>query len=170
MGPREDADGRRAGQHEPGSAVNPGRRDGRAARTADLSLRPNDVPLQLRHRRQLLPDSVGAALQFLVFFMLVRPAHRPLVVAAFILLGLCKVVSRATAQSSGRPMRVLVLFQQQAESQPMVEFTDRLRATVRDEVATPIEFYQEALDLDRFHGRENSPALVQYFADKYRRV
>jgi signal transduction histidine kinase len=62
---------------------------------------------------------------------------------------------------------VLVLFQQQAETQPMVEFTQRLRLTIRDELASPVEFYQEALDLDRFSDREHSPRLTDYFRDKY---
>jgi signal transduction histidine kinase len=63
---------------------------------------------------------------------------------------------------------VLLLFQQQAETQPMVEFTQRLRATVQRELASPLEFYQEALDLDRFSSRERAKPLERYFADKYR--
>ena len=71
------------------------------------------------------------------------------------------------AQSARRPVRVLLLYQQQAEAQPMREFTQQLRATLQG-LDSPVEFYQESLDLERFEGRELSPSLVQYFAGKYR--
>jgi signal transduction histidine kinase len=63
---------------------------------------------------------------------------------------------------------VLVLYQQLAETQPMREFTQRLRLTIQRELGAPVEFYQEALDFDRFSGREHSSPLAAYFADKYR--
>lgn len=50
----------------------------------------------------------------------------------------------------------------------MLEFTQRLRSTILQDLGPPVEFYQESLDLDRFSGRENSPALTRYFEDKYR--
>jgi len=62
----------------------------------------------------------------------------------------------------------LLLFQQQAETQPMVEFAQRLRVTIRDELASPAEFYQESLDLDRFRGSDRASPLAGYFASKYR--
>ena len=74
----------------------------------------------------------------------------------------------AAAQGGREPTRVLVLFQQQAETQPMVEFTDWLRRTIRDELGSPVEFYQEALDLDRFRGAGRVSPLAGYFEDKYR--
>ena len=76
--------------------------------------------------------------------------------------------ARAKAQRARGPMRVLVVFQQQAESRPMVEFTERMKQTVRDELGAPVEFYQEALDLDRFRGEERISPLTEYFEDKYR--
>ena len=50
----------------------------------------------------------------------------------------------------------------------MIEFTSRLRATVSSGLGSPVEFYQEALDLDRFNGREHSPPLRDYLQEKYR--
>jgi len=50
----------------------------------------------------------------------------------------------------------------------MLDFTERLRAAVREGLASPVEFYQESLDLDRFTGREQSSPLSRYFDDKYR--
>jgi C4-dicarboxylate-specific signal transduction histidine kinase/ABC-type uncharacterized transport system substrate-binding protein len=76
--------------------------------------------------------------------------------------------TRASAQRTHGPIRVLVVFQQQAETRPMVEFTDRLRQTVPEELRSPVEFYQEALDLDRFKGASRVSPLVGYFANKYR--
>ena len=49
----------------------------------------------------------------------------------------------------------------------MQEFTQALRKTVQ-QAASPVEFYQEALDIERFAGRERSSALTEYFEDKYR--
>jgi signal transduction histidine kinase len=73
----------------------------------------------------------------------------------------------ATAGAQARPTRVLVLYQQQAETQPMLEFSKALQSSLRKELASPVEFYQEALDLDRFIGREHSSPLAHYLDDKY---
>jgi signal transduction histidine kinase len=62
-----------------------------------------------------------------------------------------------------------VVYQQQAETQPMLEFAQRLRITISKELGSPVEFYQEALDFDRFTGLEQSSPLTNYLADKYRR-
>ena len=83
-------------------------------------------------------------------------------------LGLSISASSGRAQRTTLPVRVLLLFQQQGESQPMRELTQRLEQTLRDDLATPVEFYEEALDLDRFSERGRSSSLVHYFADKYR--
>jgi hypothetical protein len=96
------------------------------------------------------------------------PAKRIRLVTAFVLF-LCVLPSNATAQRAGHPTRVLVLYQQQAETQPMLEFGQRLRLTISKELGSPVEFYQEALDFDRFTGREQSSPLVDYLSDKYRR-
>ncbi|MGH7679987.1 MAG: sensor histidine kinase [Gemmatimonadaceae bacterium] len=66
------------------------------------------------------------------------------------------------------PTRVLVLYQQRAETRAMEELARSLRATLAEEMGGRVEFYQEALDLDRFAGRERSSPLVNYFVDKYR--
>ena len=82
----------------------------------------------------------------------------------------CCCLGRATEaqRAEGRPTRVLILFQQQAETRPMLEFTERLRSALQHEMRLRIEFYQEALDFDRFAERERSSPLVGYFQDKYR--
>ena len=51
----------------------------------------------------------------------------------------------------------------------MLEFAQRLRITISKELGSPVEFYQEALDFDRFTGLEQSSPLANYLADKYRR-
>jgi len=74
----------------------------------------------------------------------------------------------ALVRGGQRPTRVVVLYQQQAETAPMMEFTQRLRFALRDKLGGQVEFYQEALDLDRFTGFQQSSALAKYFDDKYR--
>jgi signal transduction histidine kinase len=74
------------------------------------------------------------------------------------------------AQQSVRRTRVLVLYQQQAETQPMREFTKALRLAISSKSSTQVDYYEEALDFDRVAGREHSPALTSYFDDKYRRL
>jgi signal transduction histidine kinase len=87
---------------------------------------------------------------------------------AAVILALGAYAHHADAQRrGGRAARVLLLYQQQAETRPMMEFTEPLRATLQAEMRSPVEFYQEALDLDRFADREHSLRLVQYFEDKY---
>lgn len=97
-----------------------------------------------------------------------RQSLRPLRLAA-VVLALCGIAGEGQAQrGQERPTRVLVLYQQQAESGPMLEFGEHLRRTLEKEMRTPVEFYQEALDFDRFTQREHSRQLVGYFQDKYR--
>jgi signal transduction histidine kinase len=74
------------------------------------------------------------------------------------------------AQGSRRPTRILLLYQQQAEAPTMVEFTRRLRLTVSGALRTPVEFYQESLDFDRFDETERYSPLTSYLGDKYRGV
>ena len=98
-------------------------------------------------------------------------SHR-LAAGAFVLttflLAPCAWAPSVAAQRAVRPTRVLVVYQQQAETQPMLEFAQRLRVTIGKELGSPVEFYQEALDFDRFTGLEQSSPLANYLADKYR--
>src|SRR4051812_32007829 len=98
--------------------------------------------------------------------MLVRLVERTSVLAAIALFSGATAPSAAAQRARG-PTRVLLLFQQQAESQPMVEFSEQLRLTIRNELSSPVEFYQESLDLDRFSGPRTLP-LPAYFEQKYR--
>jgi signal transduction histidine kinase len=83
---------------------------------------------------------------------------------------LCGATPRADAQRTGLPTHVLLVYQQQAEAPSMLLFAERLRRAVVDQIPTPVEFYQEALDLDRFPGAQHEQTLDKYFADKYREV
>jgi len=78
--------------------------------------------------------------------------------------------SSAPAQDARRPTRILLLFQQQAETSPMVEFTQPLRREVLRGQKGPVEFYQESLDLDRFADRQAPPRLKTYLENKYRDI
>ena len=74
----------------------------------------------------------------------------------------------AVAQNARRPARVLLLYQQLAETPQMVEFTLRLRSALSRALRSPVEFYQESLDLDRFAGQERWTLLESYLDNKYR--
>jgi signal transduction histidine kinase len=92
---------------------------------------------------------------------------RAFIVTTFVL-SLGAPAPSAAAQRAARPTRVLVLYQQLAETQPMLEFAQGLRTTITKELGSPVEFYQEALDFDRFTGLEQSSPLADYLNDKYR--
>ena len=100
--------------------------------------------------------------------MTVRSSHRHLVFAALALLVQGTAPSLGAQRQPARPTRILVLYQQQAETRPMLEFTQTLRATITREQRGPVDFYLEALDLDRVAGREDSAPLAEYYEDKYR--
>jgi signal transduction histidine kinase len=101
-------------------------------------------------------------------------------VVAAVTVSLCVVAPATTTQDSAphtaagttsrtaqRPVHVLVLYQQQLETRPMLEFGEALRAALRTQMASPVEFYQESLDSDRFAEREGPSSLTSYFGDKY---
>jgi C4-dicarboxylate-specific signal transduction histidine kinase len=92
-----------------------------------------------------------------------RPNSILALAAALALLGSAGAIAQPP-----RPTRILLLYQQQAEAPQMVEFTRRLRATIQNELSSPVEFYQESLDLDRFSTVESVSRLSRYFEDKYR--
>jgi signal transduction histidine kinase len=96
-----------------------------------------------------------------------RPAGRAFLRTTFVL-ALGASAPRAAAQHATQPTRVLVLYQQQAETQPMIDFAQQLRLTISTGLGSPVEFYQETLDFDRFTGLEESPPLADYLTDKYR--
>ena len=92
-----------------------------------------------------------------------RPNSILALAAALALLGSAGAIAQPP-----RPTRILLLYQQQAEAPQMVEFTRRLRATIQNGLSSPVEFYQESLDLDRFSTVESVSRLSRYFEDKYR--
>jgi len=96
-----------------------------------------------------------------------RLAARAFIASTFVL-ALYAPAPRVAAQQGARPKRVLVVYQQQAETQPMLGFAQQLRVTISKELGSPVEFYQEALDFDRFTGLEQSSPLENYLSDKYR--
>jgi len=91
---------------------------------------------------------------------------RRFLIAATLLAG--DGLTSVTAQNARRPTRILLLFQQVAETSPMVEFTQALRLEVVQRYRGSVEFYQESLDLDRFSDTEASPRLESYLENKYR--
>jgi signal transduction histidine kinase len=72
----------------------------------------------------------------------------------------------APARASVEAMHVLLIYSVSPELPEVASFTKQLRSSMRIDVARPIEFYQEFLDLERFPGF--APQLVEYFENKYR--
>ena len=95
--------------------------------------------------------------------LLVRHA-RTVIAGAALSCGIASAPARA--QTARLPVRMLMLYGLAPDAPAVSVFTQRLRETVRDETTSPLEFYEEYLDLDRFPGR--TPQLARYFAEKYR--
>jgi len=92
----------------------------------------------------------------------------PAFIVTIFALALGALAPSVAAQRATRPTRVLVVYQQQAETRPMLDFAEQLRTTISKDLGSSVEFYQEALDFDRFTGLEQSSPLTNYLADKYR--
>ena len=63
--------------------------------------------------------------------------------------------------------RVLVVFASPPEYPAMRAFGDALRLTIRNELARPVEFFEEFLDFNRFGGEPHKRQLARYLATKY---
>jgi hypothetical protein len=63
--------------------------------------------------------------------------------------------------------KILFLYQHDPNAPGVVVFTQPLKAVVREQIPTGVEFYDEYLDLDRFPDPDRSPQLARYFAEKY---
>jgi C4-dicarboxylate-specific signal transduction histidine kinase len=74
----------------------------------------------------------------------------------------------AWAQPFPAPNRILILYAPAPDSPTAAPFIERLRLTMRTELAPPAEFYEEFLDFDRFPGPERRQQFARYFSDKYR--
>jgi len=72
----------------------------------------------------------------------------------------------ATAETLPRA-RVLVVFASPPEYTAMRAFGDALRLTIRNELARPVEFFEEFLDFNRFGGATHQRQLAEYLATKY---
>src|SRR5689334_13353091 len=72
----------------------------------------------------------------------------------------------AAAQAPVRPVRILLVYGVSPELPEVVGFTKQLRFRMRRDGGTPVEFYPEYLDFDRFPAF--GPRLVDFYADKYR--
>src|SRR4051794_16365281 len=94
-----------------------------------------------------------------------RRGRRLIIIACAALLAAFIAPAETRAQLEDQPLRVLIVYGVSPELLDVATFTHHLRLTLRSEVAAPVEFYQEYLDLDRFP--DGGPALVSYFADKY---
>lgn len=99
---------------------------------------------------------------------MVSPARGILALVGTLLAIASKAPLAACAQTPAEPNRILVLYAPAPDSPTAAPFIERLRATMRTELARPVEFYEEFLDLDRFPDAARRQQLTRYFNDKYR--
>jgi signal transduction histidine kinase len=85
----------------------------------------------------------------------------------FLTIMICTATALLQAQVAQRT-KILFLYQHDPNAPGVVVFTQPLKAVVREQIPTGVEFYDEYLDLDRFPGPDRSPQLARYFAEKYR--
>src|SRR5436190_14892060 len=119
-----------------------------------MSARRDDDPPSSRN--SMKGTASGRRARFVVRACLVR-----------LVLLACALASTPDAmRAQTEPLRVLLVYSLSPELPEVASFTKQLRSSMRIDVARPIEFYQEFLDLERFPGF--APRLVHYFEDKYR--
>ena len=73
----------------------------------------------------------------------------------------------AQALAAQQAKRVLIAYAHDPNAPGMVLFSGQLKAAVREEVPTRVEFYDEYLDLDRFDDADRAAQLARYFADNH---
>src|SRR6188472_2820675 len=84
----------------------------------------------------------------------------------FLTIMICTTNALLQAQVAQRT-KILFLYQHDPNAPGVVVFTQPLKAVVREQIPTGVEFYDEYLDLDRFPGPDRSPQLARYYAEKY---
>ncbi|HEX6406571.1 MAG TPA: ATP-binding protein [Gemmatimonadales bacterium] len=84
----------------------------------------------------------------------------------FLTIMICTASAPLQAQVAQRT-KILFLYQHDPNAPGVVVFTQPLKAVVRQQIPTGVEFYDEYLDLDRFPGPDRSPQLARYYAEKY---
>ena len=84
----------------------------------------------------------------------------------FLTIMICTASAPLQAQVAQRT-KILILYQHDPNAPGVVVFTQPLKAVVREQIPTGVEFYDEYLDLDRFPGPDRSPQLARYYAEKY---
>lgn len=94
---------------------------------------------------------------------------RVLVAAIAALAMACAALSSAEGQSPKRPTRILILYSLAPESPTAAVFIARLHGTLRAELITPVEIFQETLDIDRFPDPQRWQQFLRFYRDKYRR-
>src|SRR5256885_7876332 len=77
------------------------------------------------------------------------------------------LATKGAAQREPPRPSILLIYGILPDAPAIAAFTQRLRSTISDSVASHVEFYQEFLDLDRFSAPIRQPQLGRYFADKY---
>ena len=89
--------------------------------------------------------------------------------AIFIAVMIATSAASARAQPVQEPKRILMVYSHNPNAPGVVAFTGQLKAAVREQFPTGLDFYDEYLDVDRFPYSVRSGQLTRYFEEKYQR-
>jgi len=89
--------------------------------------------------------------------------------AILVTVMLATSAASARAQPVQEAKRILMVYSHNPNAPGVVAFTGQLKAAVREQFHTGLDFYDEYLDVDRFPYSTHSVQLTRYFAEKYQR-
>jgi len=89
--------------------------------------------------------------------------------AILVTVMLATSAASAPAQAVQEGKRILMIYSHNPNAPGVVAFTGRLKAAVREQFHTGLDFYDEYLDVDRFPYSTRSIQLTRYFEEKYQR-
>src|SRR4051812_25361009 len=96
-------------------------------------------------------------------------ARRLVALAGVVIPLLLAAVHSAAGQKATTPTRILVIYSHDMNAPGVLAFSRQFRDVIRAGWSQQAEFYNEALDFDRFGYGENWPQFAAYLAEKYRR-
>ena len=76
-------------------------------------------------------------------------------------------VSPTPAQTSGRTIRILILYSHERRAPGVIGFTRELNGVLRREWRGEVEVYDETMDVDRLGGQKNWTQFASYLGGKY---
>ncbi len=86
---------------------------------------------------------------------------------AIVVVMICTATAPLHAQSVQDARKILMLYSYDPNAPGVAAFAQQLKVVVDEQFYHRAEIYDEYLDSNRFPGRDRSPELARYFAEKY---